>query len=92
MFRVATRCYAPANIQCPGKARLLGCRIARQPYQRGLLEIVRELTGRPEHKSFLNRSAREDVFLRMLKTADRGFLRNLMDVLSSGSAFRIFLR
>src|SRR5207253_1645159 len=43
MFRNSTRSFAPAHIGCARLVRLLGCRIDSQPYQRGLLSIVRSL-------------------------------------------------
>ncbi|HVS40205.1 MAG TPA: HAD hydrolase family protein, partial [Gemmataceae bacterium] len=43
MFRAATRSFAPSHIGCARLARLIGCRIAKEPYQRGLLSIVRSL-------------------------------------------------
>ncbi|HEX5272250.1 MAG TPA: HAD hydrolase family protein, partial [Gemmataceae bacterium] len=43
MFRVARRAFAPAQIDCGRVARSLGCRVARRPYQRGLLGVAREL-------------------------------------------------
>lgn len=43
MFRVASRCFAPANISCAREAKLLGCHIASSAYQPGLLEIARKI-------------------------------------------------
>src|ERR1700730_9021323 len=43
MFHAATRSFAPAQIGCAPQARLLGCQIARHPFQRGLLDIARSL-------------------------------------------------
>jgi hydroxymethylpyrimidine pyrophosphatase-like HAD family hydrolase len=43
MFRVASRCFAPANISCAREAKLLGCHIAASAYQPGLLEITRKI-------------------------------------------------
>jgi hydroxymethylpyrimidine pyrophosphatase-like HAD family hydrolase len=40
MFRVASSCFAPANISCAREATLLGCHIAASAYQPGLLEIA----------------------------------------------------
>jgi hypothetical protein len=98
MFRVATRSFAPANITCARKAELLGCRIARHSYQKGLLEIARALThpdgGRCEHcvanETRLPRS--QDLFLQVLAAADRRWARNLIDALCDSGAFRIFVR
>jgi hypothetical protein len=43
MFRVAGGSFAPGNISCKREAQLLGCRVAKSTYQRGLLEIVRTI-------------------------------------------------
>jgi hydroxymethylpyrimidine pyrophosphatase-like HAD family hydrolase len=45
MFAVATRAFAPANLGPKVKARLLDCRIARRPFQQGLLEIAERLVA-----------------------------------------------
>jgi hydroxymethylpyrimidine pyrophosphatase-like HAD family hydrolase len=43
MFRVSAASFAPGHIPCRREALLLGCHIARAPYQVGLLESVRRL-------------------------------------------------
>jgi hypothetical protein len=95
MFRVATRSFAPANIGCARQARLLGCRIARHPYQRGLLEIARAITHtdggrRSDDKSTSVRG--HDLFLDMLRAADRKWATNLMGALFDVGRFRSFSR
>jgi hydroxymethylpyrimidine pyrophosphatase-like HAD family hydrolase len=98
MFRVATRSFAPANIGCAPQARLLGCQIVRHSYQRGLLEIVRVLThpdGRrcercAEAESMSARG--DDLFMDVLRTADRKWITNLMGAAFSRNIFRIFKR
>jgi len=98
MFREATRSFAPAHIGCARLARSLGCRIARQPYQRGLLEIVRSVIhsggrpcGRCPSRGAL-RPRNQDVFLDLLEVADRrrsvGLLRALLDP----KAYQVFVR
>jgi hypothetical protein len=98
MFRVATRSFAPSNIGCAGQARLLGCRIARQAYQNGLLEIARAL-AHPDGRRCERcaecgpRSPRgDDLFAQVLRAADRGWAVNLLRALLDPAALRIFLR
>src|SRR5207302_157859 len=89
MFRVARHSFAPAQISCASLARLLGCRIARQPFQRGLLEIVRSLVhpggGRCRRCAGCERPwpKGSNLFLDLLEAADRTrsavLLRTLLD-------------
>ena len=98
MFRVARRSFAPSHIGCARLARLLGCRIARHPYQRGLLEIVRSLVhpdgGRcPRCSAGAGpRSKGPDLFVDLLHAIDRkrstAFLRALLDP----SAYQVLVR
>ncbi len=76
MFRAATRSFAPANIGPAREARLLGCRIARQPYQRGLLEIARALTH-SDAPAGNEAAAGSDLFMDALRAADRSRAANL---------------
>jgi haloacid dehalogenase-like hydrolase len=83
MFRAATRSFAPANIGCPRQARLLGCRIVRNSYQRGLLEIVGLLThpdGRGCESCVASDALLEDsdLFMNVLRTADRKWSANMI--------------
>jgi len=84
MFCVATRSFAPANIGCARQARMLGTRIVRQSYQRGLLEIARVLAhpdgGRCAHCAPVETtSARSrDPFMDVLRAADRSRIANLL--------------
>ena len=76
MFRVAKRCFAPAQIDCASQARFLGCQITRHSYQRGLLEIARALVhadGRQCERCFDVRKEwpRDDLFVEILEAADR---------------------
>jgi hydroxymethylpyrimidine pyrophosphatase-like HAD family hydrolase len=98
MFRAAKRSFAPAHISCARLARLIGCRVVRQPCQRGLLEIARSLVhpggGRcPRCASGEQPWPKgQDLFLDLLRAADRrrwvAFLRALFDP----RAYRIFVR
>jgi hypothetical protein len=98
MFRVATRSFAPANIGCARQARLLGCQIARHADQRGLLEIARVLThpdgqGCERCAGARTTSARgDDLFMDVLRAADRTWATNLIDAIFDRGIFRIFKR
>ena len=76
MFRAATQSFAPANIGRAREARLLGCRIVRGAYQRGLLEIARILTNTEKQRGKVTPDA-NDLFLQALYAADRSRLMNL---------------
>jgi hypothetical protein len=96
-FRVATHSFAPANIGCARQARLLGCRIVRHPYQRGLLEIARALThpdGRRNEPGATSKMPPRspDVFLDILRAADRRWTTNLMDALFDTGRFSVLGR
>jgi hypothetical protein len=88
MFQAARRSFAPAQISCPRPARMLGCTIARRPYQAGLREIVRSLTHPSGRRCRRCRSgpawpSRPDLFTQLLRTADQSkpilFLKALLD-------------
>jgi hydroxymethylpyrimidine pyrophosphatase-like HAD family hydrolase len=98
MFREATRCFAPAHIDCAQRARLLGCQVVGQPYQRGLLEIVhaqrslcQDRDGRPATK-LAAANGWEDVFLQALRAADEPPLRHLVRAIFRPESWRVFLR
>jgi hypothetical protein len=95
MFRAATRSFAPAQISCRRRARLLGCEISRYRYQRGLLDIVRTLLGcgpggDPIERA--NESDGETLFLDLLRAADHPNARALVRALFDRATFRIFVR
>ena len=98
MFRVATRSFAPANIGCARQARLLGCQITRGSYQRGLLEIARALTHPRGQRCERcaedeTRPARgEDLFMDLLRTADRKWATNLIGAIFDHGILRVFKR
>jgi len=89
MFRHATRSFAPSHLDCQREARLLGCRVAARPYQRGLLEIARMITQTGQSRSDeanrhqAARPSGDDLFLGLLREADRPngmqFARLLLD-------------
>jgi hypothetical protein len=94
----ATHSFAPANIHCVREARLLGCRIARHPYQRGLLEIARSLVhprgGSCEHcaEGKALRPSGRTLFVELLQAADGSRARNLFGALFDPAVFKIFVR
>jgi hydroxymethylpyrimidine pyrophosphatase-like HAD family hydrolase len=76
MFRVAKRCFAPAQIGCAIQARLLGCKIAHHSYQRGFLEVARLLVHPDDRRCDRCLNVRDswpqdDLFLEILKVTDR---------------------
>lgn len=94
MFRVAKRGYAPSHTPVREAAEALGCRIAKQPYQKGFLEIVREIVH-PDGKSCpkcgipaLEESGQDRILLEYLRTAETGRLRSLLGVAARGGLRR----
>jgi hydroxymethylpyrimidine pyrophosphatase-like HAD family hydrolase len=95
MFRAATRSFAPAQISCRRRARLLGCEVSRYRYQRGLLDIVRTVLGCGPCGDLIaraNESDGESVFLDLLRAADHANTRALVRALFDRATFRIFVR
>ena len=97
MFRVATRSFAPAHIGCRAEARLLGCRIASKPYQRGFAEIARLIVHSDEPPcercaDAARMGADDNPWIRFLQAADRSFAANLARGLFHRSAFEALLR
>jgi hydroxymethylpyrimidine pyrophosphatase-like HAD family hydrolase len=97
MFRAATRSFAPAQIDCARQARLLGCRIARHSYQRGLLDIARLLVHpdgrRCERCSEAGNTSRisKVLFLELLQAADQTQAANLVRALLDPQLFSTFV-
>jgi hydroxymethylpyrimidine pyrophosphatase-like HAD family hydrolase len=98
MFRVATRSFAPGHIGCAKLARFLGCEIAPQPFQRGLLHIVQSLVhpdgGRCERCAAGNGlgHAGGDLFLDLLRVADVSRARLALQALFHPALFESFTR
>jgi hypothetical protein len=98
MFRAATRSFAPAQIDCARQARLLGCKIARHSYQRGLLDIARSVVhpdgvqcarcSQAEKTSHLG----QGLFLQLLQAADQTQAANLARALFDPELFSTFVR
>ena len=98
MFMTATRSFAPSNIGCHREARLVGCTIALSPYQRGLLDIVREaIHPNNEYCEQCRRSEAvapqsSDLFLCALQAVDQKWLTNLLRALLEPGAYKLFIR
>jgi hydroxymethylpyrimidine pyrophosphatase-like HAD family hydrolase len=97
MFRHATRSFAPAHIDCAREARLLGCRIATQPHQSGLLEITRTITnadlpriGKRTADEATRRSG-NDLFISLLQEADRPRRTQFIRILLHSGLFEAFV-
>jgi hydroxymethylpyrimidine pyrophosphatase-like HAD family hydrolase len=98
MFGAAGRSFAPSHIGCAKPARSLGCRIARRPSQRGLLDIARAIVH-PDGKRCRRCPPRgrlwpngQDLFLDLLRAADRGRVTGLLRALLDPRAYQGFLR
>src|SRR5437588_1444210 len=99
LFRAAGRAFVPAHIPCRSAARLLGCRIARRPYQAGLLQSVRSVLhpdggrcGRCRSGGRLRTEEAGPLLWDLLKAADRGRPRLLLQALLDPMALRVFAR
>jgi hydroxymethylpyrimidine pyrophosphatase-like HAD family hydrolase len=95
MFHEATRSFAPGNIGCARKARLLGCEIVPQLHQQGLLEIACRITGSRGKEPAMSGEALSDqdqIMAEIFSAADKSWTRNLFNALRHPSAFRIFFR
>jgi hydroxymethylpyrimidine pyrophosphatase-like HAD family hydrolase len=96
MFAAASRCFAPGQIACVEPARLLGCRIALRPEQRGLLEIARHIVH--PHGGGCRRCVpprmqlgpADKLFYELLRTADRSPVGLLARCLLDPMALRAF--
>jgi haloacid dehalogenase-like hydrolase len=98
MFRVATRSFAPSQISCSDKAAKLGCKISRQPYQPGLLEITRSILH-PDGKRCARCEAVDggdrqqgDLFMELLQVADRKRIPLLVEAMLDPMAVRAFVK
>lgn len=98
MFRVATRCYAPAQISCPHLAKALSCHIADRPYQPGLLRIAKTIAhGRTGtcalcRTRWQSRLAQKGVVPALLREADQHPAVLLLKALCDPLAFEAFAR
>jgi len=87
MFAVARHSFAPAHIDCARLARAVGCTVAAAPYQRGLLEIVRRITGAD---AVAVPAAADTLFWALLQAADRPRSANLWRALREPATYRVF--
>jgi hydroxymethylpyrimidine pyrophosphatase-like HAD family hydrolase len=93
MFKVANRSFAPANITCASRARLLGCEIVSEPYQRGLLKIARRLGASCDDAlDGPNLSEHDRLLLEIFEAADARWTQHLRRALLDPASFKIFLR
>ena len=98
MFRVATHSFAPANVGCEREARLLGCQIARHSFQSGLLEIAHaivDLDVQPPERRCEGKTespGRHDLFMDVLRAADRTWATNLIGAVLDTASFKISMR
>ena len=90
MFREATRSFAPANLSCHDRARLLGCEMVGASHQRGLLEIARRLGAPIEHIQTAATSEGEKLLLEIFAAADQPWMRHLLRALCKPANLRIF--
>lgn len=98
MFRVAGRSFAPAHIGCARMARIAGCHIAPQSFQRGLLHVVRSLVhpqgrrcDRCDAAATLGRPG-DDLFIDLLRAADEKPTRLLPRALCHWDTLRLLVR
>ena len=94
MFRVATRSFAPANIGCSGIARLIGCEIVPQRFQKGLLEIARRLGALDKSGAVASGAlSRSDQLMQdIFAAADTPWTLHLLRALCDPKNTRIFIR
>jgi trehalose-6-phosphatase len=96
MFRAASRSFAPRHISVQSIARRLGCRIAGQAYQPGLLSAVRSIVHpRPGPCARCEGSgypAPDGLFWELLREADRGPLDSLARALADPMSLQAFRR
>lgn len=102
MFRVASRCFGPSNLQCKAEARLLGCHISPYRYQLGLLDIVNQIVhsgiGKDRTCEICAQSPwalpndTKDLFVSAIQAADQKSSTNLRRALLDRAALRLFVQ
>jgi len=97
MFAVAKSSFAPGHISCHSQAKALGCYIAPEPFQLGLLNIVRRIVH-PEKGSCercrsaeLPKSAERQLVLQVLKHADESKMKRLLRAVFDPKVMQSFL-
>jgi hydroxymethylpyrimidine pyrophosphatase-like HAD family hydrolase len=97
MFRMASRSFAPSNINCRRLAQLCGCQISQFPYQRGLLEIVAKIIHSNKERceqcavTQTHTHRIDDLFLTVLQAADQTWTKNLASAMFNPAAYKIFI-
>jgi hydroxymethylpyrimidine pyrophosphatase-like HAD family hydrolase len=98
MFRAADRSFAPGHVGCRDLVRAVGGQIARDPYQLGLLCIVRSLVH-PEGDGCrlcppneIEHGAHDRFFLDLLEAADQKPLVSLFRALLHPTALRVIVQ
>ena len=97
MFAVARNSFAPGHIWCRSEAKAIGCYIDAEPFQRGLLNIVRKIVH-PEESGCeccrlaeLPERAGRDLVLQVLKHADESRMKRLLRAMFDPMVTRSFL-
>jgi hydroxymethylpyrimidine pyrophosphatase-like HAD family hydrolase len=100
MFAVSQRSYAPGNMtKCRPVAKAMGCKVVDGKYQVGLLAIARAITHpdggsceRCTPGSELQRAKDQDIFLKLLETADKGRMARLFSALCDPMSIKAFVK
>lgn len=97
MFSVATRSFAPSQLNYRHQAELLGCRVVPHANQQGLLEIVRKIVhgdgAQCERCADNHRELpdKDDLFVSLLQAADQSRRSNLRKAALHPAMLRTFL-
>ncbi len=97
-FRVATRSFAPSNCNCRPVARSLGCKIVAGSYQKGLLEIVRQILhpdGRECERCKLEETSQgewDQLFLNLLGVSDQSWPKLLVRTMLHAHILDLFAK
>ena len=96
MFRIADKSFAPAQVDHRAIAEAMGCQIASQPYQLGLLNIAKSLVHNDsnfeKHSSIhLDVNDRNGLFVELLRIADQPRSALLMRAFLSPAVFKLFV-
>jgi len=88
-FAVATKSFAPGNINCREKALALGCKVVSQKNQNGLLEISEIISASSAGQLVQQKG---NLFSELLVAMDRHWFANFLAALITTAPFKIFLR
>ncbi len=97
MFAVADSSFAPGHISCRSHARAVGCHVDPKPYQRGLLNIVRQIIHPQKDGCERCRSAEakscvtDNVVIRVLKDADESKMKRFFSAICDPMVPKSFL-